>query len=98
MADLTSLLHELDDAALRYGTAASDGTVVDCRVHTLHGEPPTVEALHHELLDRIAAGDALAFTWSSCRWIRDHSGSGSSSFLIPVATTSVRLRAPAPLR
>jgi uncharacterized protein (DUF1015 family) len=92
MADLTSLLHELDDAALRYGTAASDGTVVDYRVHTLHGEPPTVEALHHELLDRIAAGDALAFTHEAedaDRAVRD--GTAVAAYFLP-STTPDRIR------
>jgi uncharacterized protein (DUF1015 family) len=60
--DLPRLLAALDDEKLRYGTARRVGGAIEYRVHALEGEPPTVRALHNELLDRIAPGDELRFT------------------------------------
>jgi uncharacterized protein (DUF1015 family) len=62
VADLAALLERLDDERLRYGTARRDASAIRYAVHDLDAEPPTVRALHEQLLDRIAPGDALRFT------------------------------------
>jgi hypothetical protein len=94
VADLSTMLHSLDDAGLTFGTAVRDGTAgVVYRVHTLHGEPPTVEALHHDVLDRVAAGDALAFTHEAedaDRAVRE--GTAVAAYFLP-PTTPDRIRA-----
>jgi uncharacterized protein (DUF1015 family) len=90
--DLASLLRLLDDAALRYGTARRSATSMEYRVQTLEGEPPTVEALHHELLDQIAPGDALAFTHEAedaDTLVRD--GTAVAAYFLP-STTPDRIR------
>ena len=147
-----------DDRPRRHRSAGIGRWVALVRLaRRWHGAPPAVRALHEELLDRHAPGDALRFThsattpseavrsgdavaayilppttpervlaaidarrapaaqvdvllaqapyraWCSCPCAdrRAHSYDSSaagSSRLIPVATTSVRLRAPAPLR
>ncbi len=90
--DLPELLDALDDTALTYGSAALNDDGVDYRLHTLRGEPPTVEALHHDLLDRVAEGDALAFTHEpedADRAVRD--GSAVAAYFLP-STTPDRIR------
>jgi uncharacterized protein (DUF1015 family) len=63
VADLASALASLDDDAGVFATVvlAADGRPT-YRLHRLQGGPPAVSALHEELLDRIAPGDALRFT------------------------------------
>jgi uncharacterized protein (DUF1015 family) len=90
--DLQSLLRALDDAALRFGTARRIDTTVEYRLHTLEGDPPAVEALHHELLDRVAPGDALVFTHEAedaDALIRD--GTAVAAYFLP-STTPDRIR------
>jgi uncharacterized protein (DUF1015 family) len=92
MPDLPSLVRSLDDEALTYGTAVLDGEGVDYRMHTLDGEPPTVQALHRDLLDRVAAGDTLTFTHEAedaDRAVRD--GTAVAAYLLP-STTPERIR------
>jgi uncharacterized protein (DUF1015 family) len=92
VSELAALLYALDDTALRYGTARRRDTSVEYRVHTLEGEPPTVEALHHELLDRIAPDDALAFTHEAedaDALVRD--GTAVAAYFLP-STTPDRIR------
>jgi uncharacterized protein (DUF1015 family) len=92
VADLPSLLRLLDDTALRYGTARRVDTTVEYRLHALRGDPPAVEALHHELLDRIAPGDALAFTHEAedaDALVRD--GTAVAAYFLP-STTPDRIR------
>ncbi len=78
--------------ALRHGLARSTASIV-YRVHALAGEPPVVCALHGQLLDRIAPGDALRFTHDAAdadEVVRD--GQASVAYLLP-ATTPARIRA-----
>jgi uncharacterized protein (DUF1015 family) len=60
--DLASMFAALDDSKVRYGTARRGASAIEYRVHTLQGKPPTVQALHEQVLDRMAPDDALAFT------------------------------------
>jgi uncharacterized protein (DUF1015 family) len=62
IADLPALLASLDDVALRYGTVTREDGRVVYRTHELTGDPPTVRALHDQVLDVAAPGDALRFT------------------------------------
>jgi uncharacterized protein (DUF1015 family) len=90
--DLPSLLRAVDDAALSYGTARRIDATVEYRLHRLQGDPPAVEALHHQLLDRIAPGDALAFTHEAEEadaLVRD--GSAVAAYFLP-STTPDRIR------
>jgi uncharacterized protein (DUF1015 family) len=63
VGDLATLLRLLDDRRLRYGTISrAPGGDVTYRVHGLAGRPPTVRALHEQVLDRAMPEDALGFT------------------------------------
>jgi hypothetical protein len=83
----------LDDERLRYGTAHRDVSGISYAVHDLDAEPPTVRALHEQLLDRIAPGDALRFTHDAAdadAMVR-RDGAVAAYFLPP--TTPARIRA-----
>jgi uncharacterized protein (DUF1015 family) len=90
--ELSEVLADLDDAALRYGTVTrTDGRVV-YRLHDLPGDPPTVRALHDQILDRAAPGDDLRFTHDARdaeRAVRD--GTAMAAYLLP-PTTPERIR------
>jgi uncharacterized protein (DUF1015 family) len=93
VADLASALAVLDDAALRFGTVAAVRGGVEYRIHTLHGSPPTVEALHEQLLDALAPGDGLRFTHDAedaDEVVR--TGQARVAYLLP-PTTPERIRA-----
>lgn len=62
VGSLEDLLKQVDDAELRYGTISRDGERVVYRLQQLRGDPPTVRALHDQVLDRVAPGDAVRFT------------------------------------
>jgi uncharacterized protein (DUF1015 family) len=62
VGDLAAVLAGVDDTVLRYGTITRHHDRIRYRLHDLEGDPPTVRALHDDLLDRIAPGDALRFT------------------------------------
>ena len=89
---LGDVLAELDDAALRYGSVTrADGRVL-YRLHDLTGDPPTVRALHDQILDRTAPGDDLRFTHDARdadRAVRD--GTALAAYLLP-PTTPDRIR------
>ncbi len=90
--DLTQVLASADDLQLRYGTATKVAGAVRYRIHRLRGEPPTVLALHEQLLDRTAPGDALRFTHVAAEAdaaVRD--GSAIAAYLLP-GTTPDRVR------
>ena len=91
--DLAQALAGADDLHLRYGTVTKDGGTVVYRIHRLRGEPPTVLALHEQLLDRVAPGDALRFTHvaeDADAAVRN--GSAIAAYLLP-GTTPGRVRA-----
>ena len=90
--DLAQVLASADDLHLRYGTVTKVKDTVTYRIHHLRGEPPTVLALHEQLLDRIAPGDALRFTHVAAEAdaaVRD--GSATAAYLLP-GTTPDRVR------
>jgi uncharacterized protein (DUF1015 family) len=92
-ADLADVLAYTDDLQLRYGTVTKVAGTVTYRVHRLRGHPPTVLALHEQLLDRVAPGDALRFTHVAAdadAAVRD--GSAIAAYLLP-GTTTDRVRA-----
>ena len=89
---LAQALAGADDLHLRYGTVTKDEGTVVYRIHRLRGEPPTVLALHEQLLDRVAPGDALRFTHiaeEADAAVRD--GSAIAAYLLP-GTTPSRVR------
>ena len=92
--DLLSVLDGVDDDTLRYGTATrSEDGRLRFGLHRLTGEPPTVAALHHQVLDRIAPEDALRFTHDAedaAAAIR--SGVAVTAYLLP-PTSPDRIRA-----
>ena len=92
-ADLADVLAHTDDLQLRYGTVTKIAGTVTYRVHRLRGHPPTVLALHEQILDRVAPGDALRFTHVAAdadTAVRD--GSAIAAYLLP-GTTTDRVRA-----
>ena len=91
-ADLAQVLASADDLHLRYGTVTKVGGTVTYRIHRLRGDPPAVLALHEQLLDRVAPGDALRFTHIATEAdaaVRD--GSALAAYLLP-GTTPDRVR------
>jgi uncharacterized protein (DUF1015 family) len=93
VADLSGALAAIDDADMRFATVARAHGGIDYRVHTLPGEPPVVCALHDQLLDRIAPGDALRFTHDAAdadEVVRNRQA--AVAYLLP-ATTPARIRA-----
>ena len=90
---LDDVLARVDDPALRFGTVARDDGRVVYRLHQVAGDPPTVRALHEQLLDRVAPGDAVRFTHDAAdadRAVRD--GIAVAAYLLP-PTTAGRIRA-----
>jgi len=92
--DLMSVLDGVDDDTLRYGTATrSEDGGIRFALHHLTGEPPTVAALHHQVLDRIAPDDAIRFTHDAedaAAAVR--SGVAVAAYLLP-PTSPDRIRA-----
>jgi uncharacterized protein (DUF1015 family) len=92
-ADLAGVLADTDDLHLRYGTVTKVAGTVAYRVHSLRGNPPTVLALHEQLLDRVAPGEALRFTHVAADAdAAVHDGSAIAAYLLP-GTTPDRVRA-----
>jgi uncharacterized protein (DUF1015 family) len=61
--DLAAALANASDADLRYATIRpTPGGSAAYAVDTLTGQPPTVRALHEQILDRAVPDDALRFT------------------------------------
>jgi uncharacterized protein (DUF1015 family) len=89
--DLEEVLAELDDGKLRYGVTSRDaGGSLEHRVAELGGDPPTVCALH----DQILAGrdDDLTYTPDPVdAEMAVRSGEAAAAFLLP-ATTALRIR------
>jgi uncharacterized protein (DUF1015 family) len=91
-ADLAGVLADTDDLHLRYGTVTKVAGTVAYRVHRLRGNPPTVLALHEQLLDRVAPGEALRFTHVAADAdAAVHDGSAIAAYLLP-GTTPDRVR------
>jgi uncharacterized protein (DUF1015 family) len=92
VAGLAEILASVDDAALRYGMIARSDGEVAYGLDDLVGDPPTVRALHEQILDGVAPGDALRFTHDPAdaeRAVRD--GGAVAAYILP-ATTPDRVR------
>lgn len=89
--DLEELLETLDDAKLVYGTASIEEGALVHRVAVLSGEPPTVCALHQQVLSH--ADDALRFTPDAVEAVSAvRRGEALAAFFLP-ATDAARIRA-----
>jgi uncharacterized protein (DUF1015 family) len=87
VADLEALLASIDDETLSYGTVRRAPEGPRFARHRLGGRPPTVEALHREVLDTIAPGDALRFTHDVDDAIAAvASGAAVTTYLLPPTT------------
>jgi hypothetical protein len=64
-AGLAELVASVRDDTLTIGTIVLEDGQLSFGLLTLHGDPPAVRALHEEVLDRHAPGDALRFTHSA---------------------------------
>jgi uncharacterized protein (DUF1015 family) len=90
--DLEEILSEVDDDKLRYGVAARDGDgALEHRVAELTGAPPTVCALHEQILtDDDAPG--VTFTPDPVEAeMTVRSGDAVAAFILP-ATNALRIR------
>jgi uncharacterized protein (DUF1015 family) len=87
-ADLGDLLAGVHDDQGRVGVITRDRSgAVALGFLTLAGPPPVVRALHEELLDTIAPGDALRFTHDATdaeRAVR--SGEAVAAYILPPTT------------
>ena len=93
MPTLHRLLETVDDEACTFGTVRREGGALAYGLHRLDGPPPTVDALHREVLDAIAPGDALRFTHDADDAVAAvANGSAVASYLLP-ATTPRRILA-----
>ena len=92
--DLAEALASLEDGDLRYATVArATGSRVEYRIHRLQGDPPTVRALHDQVLDGMPASDELRFTHDAedaDEVVRN--GQATVAYLLP-PTTPERIRA-----
>jgi hypothetical protein len=89
--DLEEVLTEVDDRTLRYGVAVRDADgSLQHRVAELAGDPPTVLALHEQVL---AGRDAdLTYTPDPVEAeVAVRAGDAVAAFLLP-ATTALRIR------
>lgn len=89
--DLEEVLDAVDDEALRYGVVALEDGVLVHRVAALEGQPPTVCALHEQILGDVE--DSLRFTHDPVE-AEDavKAGSASAAYLLPSSSTE-RIRA-----
>jgi uncharacterized protein (DUF1015 family) len=89
--DLEEVLSEVDDTKLRYGLALRDADgAIEHRVAELAGDPPTVCALHEDVL--AGRDDDLSFTPDAVEAeLAVRTGDAVAAFLLP-ATTALRIR------
>lgn len=94
MADLGSTLSALDDERCAIGIVTADPEAgVSYRVLGLNGPPPSVRALHLELLDRLAPAETLRYVHDAAQAVAAlDDGSAVAVYLLP-ATTPERIRA-----
>lgn len=90
--DLEAVLRTLSDDDLRIGIVRPNGTAPEITVRELAGEPPAVRALHHGLLDALAAPGSLRFTPDPAEAVAAvESGRAVAAYLLP-PTTPDRIR------
>jgi uncharacterized protein (DUF1015 family) len=81
--DLAEILATVDDDALTYGVVTSEDGEIVHRVAALAGQPPTVCALHDQILDRLTA-PGLRFVADAATVEADiRAGGGSAAFILP---------------
>lgn len=88
--DLQEILNEVDDDALLYGMATNEGGALVHRVAALSGRPPTVGALHEQVLRGV--DEDLLYTPDPVQaeeQVRE--GRAYAAFFLP-ATTAARIR------
>ena len=84
--DLAEILATLHDEDLRYGTVSEENRQLVHRIARLEGEPPTVCALHEQLLDR-APGLELRYLPDAAAVERlVVEGEASAAYLLPPST------------
>jgi uncharacterized protein (DUF1015 family) len=88
--DLQEVLAEVDDAELVYGTATHEGGELVHRVAELRGAPPTVRALHEQVLDALE-GDLLFTPDAVVAEDAVRTRAASAAFFLP-GTTAARIR------
>lgn len=81
-----------DDRTVGIATARDDGTVA-YRVRALHGEPPTVRALHDELLDELAPPGSLRYVPDATEAVAALDRDGAIAVYLLPPTTPDRVRA-----
>jgi hypothetical protein len=88
--DLEEVLDAVDDETLTYGLVTREDDVVTHRIARLRGEPPTVCALHDEVLS--GADDGLRFTHDATA-AEDavRHGDAVAAYLLP-PTDALRIR------
>jgi uncharacterized protein (DUF1015 family) len=88
--DLEEILNEVDDDKVRYGVAArNDAGALEHRVVELSGDPPTVCALHRQVL---AGHDDVAFTPDPVEAeMAVRAGEATAALILP-ATNAMRIR------
>jgi hypothetical protein len=92
-ASLDAVLRSVSDERPTVGTIVRHGETATYGRLALRGGPPAVQALHRQLLDGVAPGDALRFTHSA----RDAEaavlrGDAVAAYVLP-PTTTARIRA-----
>jgi uncharacterized protein (DUF1015 family) len=89
--DLEEILDTIDDEAVRYGVAAWEDDEVIHRVVDLDGDPPTVCALHRDVLR--GRDDALSFTHDAVDAEQAARGGSARAAVFLPPTTAGRIQA-----
>jgi len=93
VSDLAELESSVRDDTPTIGTIVRHDEAVAFGILELHGDPPAVRALHEEVLDRHAPGDALRFTHSAPDALAAvRNGDAIAAYVLP-PTTPERVRA-----
>jgi uncharacterized protein (DUF1015 family) len=91
-SDLSELCGSVNEEQMRVGIIARDGRGdLTFGTRDLAGAPPAVRALHEELLDELAPGDALRFTHSASDAEEAVREGAVAAYILP-PTTPERLR------
>jgi uncharacterized protein (DUF1015 family) len=88
VSGLRALEAALSDEAATIGVVARVDGIMTFGLLRLQGPPPAVRALHVEILDRLAPGEALAFTHTVGDAVRAvSSGDAVGAYILPPTTT-----------
>jgi uncharacterized protein (DUF1015 family) len=86
VVDLAEILATVRDEDLTYGTVTNEGGVVTHRVASLNGQPPTVCALHEQLLDRHVEVELRFVPDAAAAEAEVRMREGSAAFILPATT------------